>query len=168
MQHIAYRSRKLHAIAEGFCPFKQETGQHSADKNRDADGRDAQKELSEIPASRFRNNQVLWLPDHRHHTAQRSPHTCMHHQAAQECAELFQNVTLADVELAVILKIVIAAGRRNAVVNAVKPDRDANHHSHYGQGIKERGEKRSSQAEREREHRFGANTQQQAGKNEEQ
>lgn len=59
-----------------------------------------------MPLSRFGDNQVLRLPDHGHHAAQRRPHARMHHQAAQKRAELFQHIAVVRLNVAVVLQVI--------------------------------------------------------------
>ena len=73
-----------------------------------------------------------------HHTAERGSHSGMHHQAAKEATELFENRFVVLIDMAVIKNVMIVrAGRGHAVINAIEPDGDAYHHRHNGQRIKE-------------------------------
>ena len=59
-----------------------------------------------MPARSFSNNQVLRFTHHRHHAAQGGPDAGMHHQAAQEGAELFQHLAVVIIDLAVIKQVI--------------------------------------------------------------
>lgn len=52
----------------------------------------------------------------------------MHHQAAQEGAKLLKYLTVMRIDMAVILQILTGTRGGHAVINTVKPHRDAYHH----------------------------------------
>ena len=56
--------------------------------------RHAQEELEEIPSHNIGNQEILRLTDQGRYTTQRGTHSTVHHQAAQERAELFQVLTM--------------------------------------------------------------------------
>ena len=89
LQDLKHAGGKGRTIAEHFKAFHQKTDQQPAEKHRDRYRRDAQGEVGELPARRFSNDQVLRLTHHGHHAAQRGAYARVHHQAAQEGAELF-------------------------------------------------------------------------------
>ena len=61
----------------------------------------------------------------------------MHHQAAQEGAKLFQYLAVMRIDMAVILQILTRTRGGHAVINTVKPHRDAYHHRDDRQRVQE-------------------------------
>ena len=137
MQFLTYRLRELCSVTKEAKLLHQQTGRQTADQHRHAHRRHSQEEITEVPTRRFGNDQVLRLTHHRHHAPQSGTHPGMHHQAAQEGAKLFQYLAVMRIDMAVILQILTRTRGGHAVINTVKPHRDAYHHRDDRQRVQE-------------------------------
>ena len=83
-------SGNARAVAEQPKLLDQPAGREAGDRDRQRDRRHCEEELAEFPLGLLGDQQVLRLADLRHDAADRGADRAVHHQPAQERAELLE------------------------------------------------------------------------------
>ncbi len=89
-QDLAHHLGQARAESKPASGLQQPAGAESDKQHRHRHWRHADKKLDELPARNLRDQQILRLPDERAHAAERRPYCGVHHETAQEGAELVE------------------------------------------------------------------------------
>ncbi len=159
LHHLAHRRRELRAIAEPAGLLEQHRGEQPDDQDRKRDRQHSHEELGEPPAREFADEQVLGLAHERRESAERRADRCMHHHVPQECAEAVEvalHGVVHEFVVGMVVLVIHAAVRGEAVIDGVQPSCDGDHHGDDGERIEERREQRRGSDEGEREEELRA------------
>ena len=141
LQDLSHHLGQPRAIPELFHGFEQHAGDQSHREHGHRDGCHPDEELLEAPAGNVGDQKVLRFPYRGAHSAKGGAHRPVHQQAAQECPELIEIFAMQVLHLVVVRVVVVVCKvfpRRDAVIDAVEADRNADDHGGHGEGIEKR------------------------------
>jgi hypothetical protein len=171
LQNMACGLRHFGAVGKDLEPLHGQAGQHSDGKHGHADGRDTHEEFDELPSCHLADQQVLGLAHQRADAAQRGAHGPMHHQVAQEGAELFEVAPGLAADTGVVGMVVVVVETLagcDLVVNRVQAGGYRDDHRGYRQRVEESGQDGGREAEHQRQEHLRADAYQDLGEDEQQ